>query len=127
MGNSVPSLSIKGNIWLEVSGARFLGPGRVELLRHTQATGSISRAAKAMNMSYRKAWSLVDEMNTLAGQEVVTTKKGGKTGGGAEVTPLGQSLVAQYHELLHQFAVFAEHHSVHLSLSHSSETEDYTG
>ncbi len=116
MGNTVPSLSIKGKIWLEVSGARFLGPGRVELLGHIQATGSISKAAKAMNMSYRKAWGLVDEMNTLAGQEVVTTRKGSKTGGGAEVTPLGQSLVAQYHELLQQFDAFAQRQRVHLSL-----------
>ncbi len=116
MGNSIPSLSIKGKIWLEVAGTRFLGPGRVELLGHIQATGSISQAAKAMNMSYRKAWNLVDEMNTLAGQEVVTTKKGGKTGGGAEVTPLGQSLVAQYHELLQQFEAFARHQAAHLAL-----------
>ena len=120
MGNTTPSLSIKGKLWLEVSGARFLGPGRVELLGHIRATGSISQAAKAMNMSYRKAWSLVDEMNKLAGQELVTTKKGGKTGGGAEVTPLGQSLVAQYHELVQQFDAFAQHQRARLSLAQPS-------
>ncbi|MBD0258589.1 MAG: LysR family transcriptional regulator [Cytophagales bacterium] len=122
MGNGVSTLSIKGKIWLEVAGARFLGPGRVELLGHIQATGSISQAAQAMNMSYRKAWNLVDEMNTLAGQEVVTTKKGGKTGGGAEVTPLGLSLVAQYQQLLQQFDAFARHQSAHLSLAQPSGT-----
>lgn len=58
-------VSFRGRIWIEVEDAKFPGPGRIELLEKIKAHGSISQAAKSMEMSYRKAWNLVDEMNAV--------------------------------------------------------------
>ncbi len=98
----------RGRIWIEVEGVKFLGPGRIELLEKIKEHGSISKAAKSMEMSYRKAWNLVDEMNTVSAQPVVITQKGGQTGGGAEVTEAGESLITYYHALQSRFREFLE-------------------
>lgn len=60
-----------GRLWIEGPADRFLGIGRLELLEHIQATGSISKAAKAMGMSYKKAWDLVSSMNAQARHPLV--------------------------------------------------------
>jgi molybdate transport system regulatory protein len=73
-----------------------LGPGKVRLLEHIGATGSISAAGRAMNMSYRRAWLLVDSLNQIFREPVVVTQAGGRSGGGAELTPFGRALVERY-------------------------------
>lgn len=73
-----------------------LGPGKVELLHQIEQTGSISAAARAMNMSYRRAWLLVDAMNHTFHAPVVATRFGGTATGRAKLTPLGQEVVALY-------------------------------
>jgi molybdate transport system regulatory protein len=73
-----------------------LGPGKVELIARIQQTGSISAAARAMGMSYRRAWQLVESLNHAFTQPVVTTAVGGARGGGATVTPFGRRLVSRY-------------------------------
>lgn len=70
-----------------------IGPGKAELVERIAATGSISAAARAMGMSYRRAWQLVEAMNRACREPVVITAVGGKRGGGAEVTPFGRRLV----------------------------------
>jgi len=77
-----------------------LGPGKVRLLQGIAERRSIAAAARALGMSYRRAWLLVDQLNTLFGRPVVTTHTGGNSRGGAELTPLGQELVARYLELV---------------------------
>jgi molybdate transport system regulatory protein len=72
-----------------------VGPGKVDLLRHVAATRSISAAARAMGMSYSRAWQLIDAMNRHFGS-VVTTSTGGRGGGGAMLTPAGRALVDAY-------------------------------
>lgn len=72
------------------------GPGKADLLEAIEKTGSISAAGKAMNMSYRRAWMLVDTMNNAFIEPLVLTAKGGQHGGGAVLTPLGQQVLAQY-------------------------------
>ncbi|RYF53987.1 MAG: LysR family transcriptional regulator, partial [Cytophagaceae bacterium] len=71
-------LTLSGRIWLETSSGevteRFMGIGRLELLGHIQRTGSISQAAKAMNMSYKRAWTLIHSMNEQADSLLVTTQ-----------------------------------------------------
>ena len=75
----------------------LLGPGKAELLGLIVETGSISAAAKAMNMSYRRAWLLVDTLNRAFKGPVVETAKGGRGGGGrATVTPLGLTVMKRY-------------------------------
>ena len=59
----------------------------------------MSAAGRAMNMSYRRAWLFVDEINRICGQAVVETQEGGKRGGGAELTSMGLSLVTRYRKI----------------------------
>ena len=61
--------------------------------------GSISAAGRAMDMSYKRAWDLVDEINRICRQAAVERQTGGKNGGGAVLTPFGQSLVARYRKI----------------------------
>ena len=72
-----------------------IGPGKIDLLETIAACGSISAAGRAMEMSYRRAWELVEEMNSIFAAPVVERQVGGKNGGGATLTPLGRSLVAR--------------------------------
>ena len=84
---------IKSRIWIEADGNILLGEGRVALLRAIDETGSLSKAAKSLKMSYKKAWSLIDALNKRAEKPVITTSIGGKGGGGARLTPYGKALV----------------------------------
>lgn len=77
------------------SGAR-IGPGKVVLLEAIARTGSISAAGRALNMSYRRAWELVEDLNQHLGTAVVTTAAGGPGGGGARLTQAGQAVVHSY-------------------------------
>lgn len=102
------NLRINGRVWLETSNEanRFMGIGRLELLDHIQRTGSINQAAKAMNMSYKRAWELVHSMNTLADAPLVTTQTGGEKGGGALITNEGERYLTYYRELQGRFRQF---------------------
>ena len=73
-----------------------MGPGKAELISRIDATGSISAAARQMDMSYMRAWKLVDAINDSFVEPVVLTAIGGKRGGGATVTEFGRQLVAQF-------------------------------
>src|SRR5882672_4812065 len=74
-------------------GGPAMGPGKAELIVRIRDTGSISAAARAMGMSYRRAWQLVEALNSACREPVVITAVGGKRGGGAEVTAFGRRLV----------------------------------
>jgi molybdate transport system regulatory protein len=76
-----------------------LGPGKVRLLEQIAKTGSISAGGRALDMSYKRAWELVDEMKVIFGAPVVESKAGGSKGGGATLTDLGQSVVTCYRKL----------------------------
>ena len=76
-----------------------IGPGKIALLEEIDRSGSISAAGRALGMSYRRAWLLVDELNKLFGAPVVTTQLGGSQGGGASLTALGSDLVARFRAL----------------------------
>lgn len=73
-----------------------LGPGKVDLLEAIHAEGSISAAGRAMGMSYRRAWLLVDEMNRMFGVPLVEAQHGGSRGGGAQLSARGREIVAHY-------------------------------
>ena len=77
-------------------GAPAIGPGKAELIERIEQTGSISAAARAMGMSYRRAWQLVEALNETFEEPVVTTAIGGTRGGGARVTVFGKRLVALF-------------------------------
>jgi len=91
----LPSLSVR--IDLDAKGR--IGPGKIQLLENIHACGSISAAGRAMDMSYKRAWDLVDEINRICRQAAVERQTGGKNGGGAVLTPFGISLVARYRKI----------------------------
>jgi molybdate transport system regulatory protein len=74
-----------------------LGPGKIRLLEEILRRGSISAAGRAMKMSYRRAWLLVDYLNSCFRAPVVATRLGGAGGGKAGVTPLGRAVIRAYH------------------------------
>ena len=76
-----------------------LGRGKMELLEHIRETGSISAAGRAMDMSYRRAWLLVSDMNRMFLQPVVESQRGGQKGGGATLTPFGDELLARFRKM----------------------------
>jgi molybdate transport system regulatory protein len=75
-----------------------VGPGKVNLLEAIARTGSITAAAKALDMSYRRAWLLVDTMNRCFRGPVVEAEAGGERGGGTRLTSLGEEVVRRYRE-----------------------------
>jgi molybdate transport system regulatory protein len=76
-----------------------IGPGKAELLLALDETGSISKAAKQLGMSYKRAWNLVDTMNRCFKQPVVVTATGGEAGGGARLSPFGREALDTYHRI----------------------------
>jgi molybdate transport system regulatory protein len=76
-----------------------IGHGKIDLLEMVHACGSISAAARTMNMSYRHAWLLLDEVKHICGRDVISGHKGGDQGGGAELTPFGIALVKRYRKI----------------------------
>ncbi len=73
-----------------------IGPGKIALLEAIEREGSISAAGRALGMSYKRAWDLVDALNGLLGEAVVMASPGGHRGGGAALTEAGRGLVADY-------------------------------
>lgn len=82
-----------------LGGDVVMGPGKAELLEGIAETGSIAAAGRRMGMSYRRAWTLVEEMNGLFRSPLVDAAKGGAGGGGAVLTVEGQRIVAAYRRL----------------------------
>jgi molybdate transport system regulatory protein len=76
-----------------------VGPGKIALLERISSTGSLSEAARTLKMSYRRAWLLLEDLNTSFQQPVAQMSVGGRGGGGASLTPFGSELVAAYRAL----------------------------
>jgi len=76
-----------------------MGPGKAELMEQISRAGSISAAARAMDMSYRRAWQLVDAINESFAQPLVVTETGGKSGGGARLTRFGSDVLKRYRKM----------------------------
>ncbi|WMI65405.1 LysR family transcriptional regulator [Aestuariibaculum sp. YM273] len=93
------SYKIKSRIWIEHENGVLLGEGRVQLLKAIDDTGSLSKAAKSLNISYKKAWDLIDSVNKSAKQPVTINSIGGKGGGGAELTEYGKSLINVFDDI----------------------------
>lgn len=80
-------------------GEAMLGPGKARLLEEIAREGSISAAGRAMGMSYKRAWSLVEVMNANFSAPLVESSRGGAKGGGASLTPEGEAVLAAYRRL----------------------------
>ncbi len=99
---------VNGSLWIESNGERFFGPGPVELLERIEKTGSINQAARQMNMSYKKAWEIINALNTSTGHLLVVTQTGGTSGGGSAITAEARKMISQYRQLREAFEVFLE-------------------
>src|SRR5258708_13682340 len=92
---SLPSLSVR----IDLDSEGRIGPGKIQLLENIRECGSISAAGRAMNMSYKRAWDLVDEINRICRRAAVPRQTGAKNRGRAQLTHFGAPLVARYGEL----------------------------
>ncbi|HEX8948391.1 MAG TPA: LysR family transcriptional regulator [Dissulfurispiraceae bacterium] len=98
--------SLMGRIWVEGKSETFLGHGRAVLLERIQQYGSITRAAQSLNMSYRRAWDLVESMNSQARTPLVEKAAGGKGGGGAGLTDAGARVLRSFRKFHNNFQRF---------------------
>ena len=105
------SFKVNGSCWIEGNGQRFFGPGPVELLELIGKTGSISKAAKAMGMSYKKAWEIVNRINGLTVTPFVLTSVGGEDGGGSTISVQAKEMITWYRGLRERFLLFLENES----------------
>jgi molybdate transport system regulatory protein len=87
-----PQLRIR----IRFGGDAFIGPGKAELLERIAATGSIAAAARAMGMSYKRAWMIVETLNAMFDTALVDSARGGPGKGGATLTPRGRDVLAEY-------------------------------
>jgi molybdate transport system regulatory protein len=87
---------IRLTVRVDFGADRALGPGKIKLLETIGKTGSITQAGRALGMSYRRAWLLVDDLNHSFREAVVIKKPGGVQGGGATLTAFGRDLIAKY-------------------------------
>ncbi len=94
-------LRADGRFWLTLDGKNFLGRGRVELLQRIRETGSISKAAKTMKMSYKAAWDAVDAMNTAWDTPLVESGPAG-----SRLTPDAERLIVAYRQAEARHAAF---------------------
>ncbi len=93
--NKKHTLSCK--VWLECKGKPLIGKGGAEILETVDRENSISKAAETLGMSYRYVWNYIQEIESVMGEQIVETHKGGKSGGGgAKLTDLGKSLLGEY-------------------------------
>ncbi|MCU9838612.1 LysR family transcriptional regulator [Ruegeria sp. WL0004] len=76
----------------------MVGPGKAELLEHIRDTGSIAAAGRAMGMSYKRAWQLVETMNAMFRTPLVVRSRGGALGGSATLTQTGTAVLAAYRD-----------------------------
>ena len=105
-GSTLARLSIR----IDLDGGCRIGPGKVRLLELIEATGSISAAGRAMAMSYRRAWLLIESLNTSFREPVVAAQSGGRHGGGARLTAFGRDLVVRYRAIEREAAAGADRH-----------------
>ena len=93
---SYDGLKPEQSIWISKGGERYFGPGVERLLDGVKRTGSLSAAAREMNMSYTKAWRITKRSEKLSGCKLLESKAGGARGGGAQLTNEGEQLLSDY-------------------------------
>jgi molybdate transport system regulatory protein len=89
-------IHLNNRLWIEKEGQPFLGWGRIRLLETIETEGSISKAAKALGMSYKRAWHLVNAINDMADEPIVERSTGGAGGGGTNITTKGRKIIQEF-------------------------------
>ena len=100
MDDPAPNLPpIRLRLRLVFGEGAMLGPGKAELLERIRDTGSISAAGRQMKMSYKRAWSLVEDLNATFRAPLVDSTRGGLSGGGAKLTEAGVAVLTHFRNL----------------------------
>lgn len=94
--SDINKLAVRSKVWLELDGAPFMGEGRLALLRAIDQYGSFLRASEETRISYRRARGMIREMENHLGRPLVITSRGGKDGGGAEITADARELIRRF-------------------------------
>ena len=108
MNRTKETIGLEGDIWFQKSQNRFLGGDRIDLLEKIDEIGSINSAAKAIGISYKTAWHLVNMMNNLSEKPLVDRMTGGKGGGGTVLTREGKLVIEQYRVVQEEHRKFLE-------------------
>ncbi len=108
--------ALRLSIRVDLPGGGRVGPGKVALLEAIGREGSISAGGRALRMSYRRAWALVEELNAALGTALVVATTGGAGGGGARLTPSGEALVTAYRAIERQATALAARQLTALAL-----------
>ncbi len=95
-GLKAKKLAVRSKVWLELDGVPFMGEGRLAILKAIQQHGSLLKAAEATQISYRRARGMIQEMETCLGRPLVITSRGGKSGGGAQITEIAKDLIRRF-------------------------------
>jgi molybdate transport system regulatory protein len=103
------------NIRIDLANGLRIGPGKVAVLEEIARSGSISAAGRALRMSYRRTWELVEELNTGLGTPVVETAAGGSGGGGTVLTQAGKAVIERYRAIEVDTAAAARKHLLALT------------
>ena len=98
------------SIRVDLASGLRVGPGKIAVLEEIARSGSISGAGRALRMSYRRTWELVEDLNRGLGTPVVATAAGGSGGGGASLTPAGTAVVACYRAIEAEAGATARKH-----------------
>ncbi len=99
MSNSTATVGVR--LRVDIGPDCSIGPGKIALLEQIERSGSLSKAARILNMSYRRAWLLLEDLNRTLGQPVTTASVGGAGGGGAQITPFGRHVIAAFRQIEH--------------------------
>lgn len=99
-------MEVKSKVWLEKDGQLIFGVGKTAILKSIEKTGSINKAAKRMNMSYRRAWSYVVSIEKRIGRPLFTKIKGGKDGGGTVLTDYAKDLLKKFEKMEEEVKAF---------------------
>ncbi|MDR2341833.1 MAG: TOBE domain-containing protein [Campylobacteraceae bacterium] len=91
--------SVESSIWINSKKRPFIGKGRIELLKHIHKTGSLSKAARVMKISYKSAWDTISDINKTSGSTLVRGAVGGKNGGGSFLTPAAHLYINIYDKI----------------------------
>jgi molybdate transport system regulatory protein len=109
------------NIRIDLAGGLRIGPGKVAVLEEIARSGSISAAGRALRMSYRRTWELVEQLNNGLGTPVVETAAGGSGGGGTVLTQAGRAVIERYRAIEVDTAEVARKHLLALNRFRSSK------
>jgi molybdate transport system regulatory protein len=109
-------IEVECHISIKKGGTCFLGPVKTELLYEIRKSGSLSRAAKNMKISYQRAWTMIDEMNRVAPEPLVNMQRGGLNGGGASISGYGDRILKDYLMIQSQIKKMVDQINIEINL-----------